>query len=159
MTDSTVTRRRVIAMGSVGVAGAAGLAACSSDSGGSTTPDSTGGSEGSAATPGSTGATGGVSSGTKLAKLSDVPVGEAIVLDASGQKILLAQPKEGEAVAYSAICTHQGCTIGGGAQAKCPCHGSVFDISTGKPTNGPATKALPAVAVSVNENGEVVLGD
>jgi cytochrome b6-f complex iron-sulfur subunit len=154
MTDSTVTRRRVIAMGSVGAIGAAGLAACSSDSGGSAT-DSTGGSEGSAT--GS--ATGQAPSGLKLAKLTDVPVGTAIVLDASGQKILLAQPKEGQAVAYSAICTHQGCTVAGGAQAKCPCHGSMFDIATGKPTNGPATKALPAVAVSVNENGEVVLGD
>jgi cytochrome b6-f complex iron-sulfur subunit len=153
MTDSTVSRRRVIAMGSVGAIGAAGLAACSSDSDGSD-GDSNDGSAGTA--PSSK--TAQAPAGLKLAKLADVPVGTAIVLDASGQKILLAQPKEGQAVAYSAICTHQGCTVAGGAQAKCPCHGSVFDIATGKPTNGPATKALPAVAVSVNESGEVVLG-
>jgi Rieske Fe-S protein len=157
-TPSTWSRRRLIAMGSFGAIGAVGLAACGSSSGGdsSSGTSSTGGSEGSTGSTGSA-ATAGASSGTKLAKLSDVPVGQAIVLDAGGQKILLAQPTEGKAVAFSAICTHQGCTVTGGG--KCPCHGSVFDIATGAVKNGPATKSLPAVAVSVNDSGEVVLGD
>ncbi|GAA2004763.1 hypothetical protein GCM10009818_14900 [Nakamurella flavida] len=74
-----------------------------------------------------------------------------------GSPIIIAQPTEGSAVAWSAICTHQGCTVvpASGTELDCPCHGSVFDAATGAATKGPAKTALPAFAVTV-EGGQVV---
>jgi cytochrome b6-f complex iron-sulfur subunit len=61
-------------------------------------------------------------------------------------------------VAFSAICTHQGCTVAAaGTQLQCPCHGSVFDAFTGKVVNGPAQAPLGKVDVSVSGQ-DVVAG-
>ena len=90
--------------------------------------------------------------------LSKVPVGGAVAAkDAGGAEIIVSQPTAGKVVAFSAICTHQGCAV---ALAKpteldCPCHGSKFNALTGAVLNGPATKPLPAVAVKVS--GESVV--
>jgi Rieske Fe-S protein len=75
-----------------------------------------------------------------------------------GEKLIVAQPTSGKAVAFSAICTHMGCTVApSGAKLNCPCHGSVFDALTGKNVSGPAPKPLPAVDVHVAD-GNVVTG-
>jgi len=53
-------------------------------------------------------------------------------------------------VALSAICTHQGCTVGfnsGKNDIECPCHGSVFSTS-GSVLNGPAASPLHSYPVS-----------
>ena len=94
-----------------------------------------------------------------LAKLKDVPVGHAIAASGpEGQPIVIARPKTGKVVAFSAICTHQGCTVApAGKQLNCPCHGSVFDAFTGKVLAGPAPSPLPAVAVKVS-GANVVAG-
>ena len=52
-------------------------------------------------------------------------------------------------VAYSAICTHQGCTVTDWLTAKqvlqCPCHQSHYDPRHGaRVVVGPAPRALPA---------------
>lgn len=46
--------------------------------------------------------------------------------------------------AFSTQCTHAGCIISHfeGDVLKCPCHGSEFDATTGKPLKGPAIKPL-----------------
>ena len=52
--------------------------------------------------------------------------------------------------ALSAICTHQGCTVGYNSSAgniQCGCHGSVFSTS-GAVINGPAITPLPKYSVS-----------
>jgi Rieske Fe-S protein len=58
--------------------------------------------------------------------------------------------------AFSSTCTHQGCQVNkvSGGRIDCPCHGSVFDASTGAVVAGPAPSPLPPVAVTVR-NGEV----
>jgi|SRR5690242_1880645 len=57
-------------------------------------------------------------------------------------------------VALSAICTHQGCTVGYSPNQNmfvCPCHGSEFNID-GTVIQGPAPSALQRFQVSVSGN-------
>ncbi len=54
-------------------------------------------------------------------------------------------------VAFSAICTHMGCTVAPeGKRLLCPCHGSTFDAFTGKNLSGPAPSPLEKVSVRLN---------
>ena len=123
----------------MGVAAAGVLAAC----GGSDTPTD--------------GAPAESDDGT-LAQLSDIPVGGAISAQLSdGQPIILVQPEKGTVVALTAVCTHQQCTVApDGAELKCPCHGSVYDL-TGANVSGPAPSPLAQFDVHVS-NGAVVNG-
>jgi len=88
-----------------------------------------------------------------------VPVGGAVAAtDANGKPIIVAQPTAGKAVAFSAICTHQGCPVKvAGVELHCPCHGSKFNALTGAVLGGPAAQPLPEVTVAV-ANGKVVAG-
>ena len=136
------SRRQVVAA-VVGAGGMVALAACSS---------------GSSAAGGS-GSGGAGSAGTVLTPLSAVPVGSAVAAkDASGGPVLVAQPTSGKVVAFSAICTHQGCTVApAGTKFQCPCHGSQYDAATGAVLRGPASRPLTPVPVHVT-SGNVVTG-
>jgi thiosulfate dehydrogenase [quinone] large subunit len=60
------------------------------------------------------------------------------------------QPTKGQYKAFSAICSHAGCTVqfqSGGFI--CPCHGSQFDGTTGAVLNGPAPSGLSPIAIKV----------
>ena len=73
-----------------------------------------------------------------------------------GDPGVLVRLDDGSYVAYSAICTHQGCSVaaGEGPMLECPCHGSVFDASAGaEPVSGPARAPLPEIAVEVGSDG------
>jgi len=53
-------------------------------------------------------------------------------------------------IALSAVCTHQGCTVGYNSVAndiECPCHGSVYSIA-GNVVVGPAISPLHSFAIS-----------
>ena len=54
----------------------------------------------------------------------------------------------GTVIAHTAVCTHQGCKIG--ASGLCPCHQSRFNITTGAVENGPATRPLAEIAVTIS---------
>lgn len=58
-------------------------------------------------------------------------------------------------VAFSAMCTHMGCTVAYDAESKtlkCPCHFSVFDPEkAGQMVCGQATASLPQVLLSFDE--------
>lgn len=137
-----VSRRGVLFAGAGTIAGVAVLAACADDSG-STSSGGSGGDGGQA--------------GGGLVKVSEVPVGGAVSAeDASGKPVIVSQPEKGTIVAFSAVCTHQGCTVApDGGQLKCPCHGSTYDLATGDNTGGPAPRPLPEIPVKV-AGGEVV---
>lgn len=156
MTAQPHTRRAVLTTGAA-VAGAAvgtvALAACGSE-------DISAGSDGGAdATNGQTSAAPGSSapSGEAVTALSDVPVGSATsVTTPDGEEAIVSRKSETEVAAFSAICTHQGCTVTPeGADLKCPCHGSLFDAFTGEAKNGPATESLAPINVKI-ENDQVV---
>jgi Rieske Fe-S protein len=146
--DSTVGRRTAIA-GLGAAAGLAALAACGGKASSGTPAAAAGTSDGGSAT----------GAGGPIVKLADVPVGgSAAGKAADGKPILLAQPTAGTVVAFTAICTHQGCTVApAGTELHCPCHGSVFDAFTGAVKKGPAPSPLAAVPVHVAA-GEVVAG-
>jgi Rieske Fe-S protein len=93
-------------------------------------------------------------SGVALAPLSAVPAGGGIVLASKG--VVLTRSSSGAVHGFSSVCTHQGCTVATVADGTidCPCHGSRFNAQTGAVVRGPATIALPAVAVAVR-GGEV----
>jgi thiosulfate dehydrogenase [quinone] large subunit len=127
----------------VGIAGAAALVARSL--------------RGPAATPAAAprpGATGGSEGTARLAAAADVPVGGAlaVTLPGSGTPALIVQPSPRKFVAFSAVCTHAGCTVAiapDGRTFRCPCHGAVYDAATGQVLAGPAPAPLPSVPVHV----------
>ncbi|MEZ0447498.1 Rieske (2Fe-2S) protein [Cellulomonas sp. ICMP 17802] len=89
-----------------------------------------------------------------LAAVDDVPDGGGLVL--TDEKLVLT--RQGSTVhCFDAVCTHQGCLVGGvsGGRIHCPCHGSAFDATTGAVVQGPATKPLEAVQIVVTDQGEV----
>jgi Rieske Fe-S protein len=131
-----IDRRSVIrnvGVGVVGIAGAATLVACG---GGSDTTTSAGATSAAVS--------------KDVIKLADIPVGGGKVFDAA--KIVVTQPKAGEFKAFSAVCTHMGCTVAGVANGTitCPCHGSTYDMATGQVTGGPAPAPLPGKNVTVS---------
>jgi Rieske Fe-S protein len=93
--------------------------------------------------------------------VSELKEGESKVVsakDLTGQTKFIALFLSGGVVtAHSAICTHQGCTVGeAGKQLACPCHGSVYNAQTGSVINGPAELPLPALKVAT-VGGEIYI--
>ena len=85
-----------------------------------------------------------------LTRLDEVPVGGAVLAtDPERKKVLVTQPTAGTVVAFSAVCTHQGCTVAvDDDHFACPCHGSQFELS-GKVRRGPAERPLTPYEVKV----------
>ena len=145
--DTAVSRRTALLIGTAGTA-AVTLAACAPTTTGGAAAGSAEGST-AAATP-STGGTA-ASGGTVVAKLSDIPVGGSIETALNGKAIFVSQPTAGTVVAFSAVCTHQGCIVKlVDTSFDCPCHGSKFDPKTGAVLAGPAPKPLIGITVTVS---------
>lgn len=91
---------------------------------------------------------GGTASGA-IGKTSEVPVGSGKIFTAD--KVVVTQPTKGEFKAFSAVCTHQGCIVANikGKDINCTCHGSQFSTVDGSVVNGPATKPLEELKVTV----------
>ncbi|GGU56086.1 Rieske (2Fe-2S) protein [Streptomyces lavendofoliae] len=85
----------------------------------------------------------------ELARTSDIPSGGGAVL--KERKVVVTQPREGEFMAFSAVCTHQGCVVATveDGTINCACHGSRFRIADGSVARGPATRPLPAERITV----------
>ncbi|HEX4812150.1 MAG TPA: Rieske (2Fe-2S) protein [Nonomuraea sp.] len=88
--------------------------------------------------------------GKALAATSDIPEGGGKVFKA--QKVVVTQPVAGDFKAFSAICTHQGCTVDEVSDntINCPCHGSKFSIEDGSVAGGPAGDALEEKKITVD---------
>jgi Rieske Fe-S protein len=122
--------RRAVVTGTGVLAGSAALAAC-------------GNGEQDAAPPSAPG-------GERLASTGDIPVGGGTVF--ASKKVVVTQPTPGMFTAFSAICTHQGCTVNKVASGTidCPCHGSRFAIVDGSVVQGPASRPLPGRQIAVS---------
>ena len=150
MEESTALTRRAVLAGGCGAACAVALTACAGYGPGGPAP-----APAPAPKPGG-GAPAPAGGSPALTSVADVPVGGGIVLAAQG--VVVTQPTAGTFKAFSATCTHQGCTVSqvAGGTINCPCHGSKFAVADGTPKAGPAKKPLPAKAVTV-QGSSIVL--
>jgi Rieske Fe-S protein len=124
--------RRTVLLGSGAVAAAAALAACGTGSG----------TEANA--PGDAG-----TSSTDLGPTSAIPVGGGRIF--SARDVVVTQPVRAAFKAFTATCTHQGCTVGTVKDGViiCPCHGSRYSITDGSVVQGPAPSPLAELAIEV----------
>ena len=126
-------------------------AACAAALAGCARYNSKGGIDGGQSAPSSSEP--GSSGGSRvLAATAEIPVGGGKILTA--KKIVITQPRAGSFDAFTAICTHLGCTVNTVADGTidCPCHGSKFSISDGSVINGPATAPLARINIKVQGN-------
>ncbi|WP_182376416.1 Rieske (2Fe-2S) protein [Nocardioides sp. WS12] len=98
-----------------------------------------------------------VSSGAELATTAEVPVGGGIIL--TDEKIVITQPTEGDFLAFTAVCTHQGLLVTSVEDGTIHCanHGSSYDAANGDATGGPASGPLASVDITV-EDGKILAG-
>ena len=78
----------------------------------------------------------------------------AVVVNASVGQLIVVRESPTSAAALSAVCTHQGCTVGYVATTQrllCPCHGAEFSL-TGSVLGGPTSTPLRTYQTTVASN-------
>ena len=97
-----------------------------------------------------------------LGPVEQIPLGEGRVFEVDGRSIAVFRTRQGEVFATQAACPHKAgplCDgIIGGRQIVCPLHAYKFDLATGNPV-GNDCEALRTYAVSVSENGDILLSN
>lgn len=101
-----------------------------------------------------------VSAGKKqIAKLSEILPNSALYFqwptDSPRDMNILIADDSMKLYAYNATCTHLGCQVDYQAEhhlIMCPCHGSIFDPTSGRVMQGPAQSALTAVKLEVDQD-------
>jgi thiosulfate dehydrogenase [quinone] large subunit len=81
----------------------------------------------------------------KLGPASRLPKGQAATYSdpADGSPDILIRESDGSLRAFSAVCTHAGCTVGyEGGVIVCPCHGGEYSAETGEVIAGPPPSGL-----------------
>lgn len=72
-----------------------------------------------------------------------------------GTPDILIRESDGSLKAYSAVCTHAGCTVGyEGGTIVCPCHGGEYSAETGEVIAGPPPEGLAPKRV-VESGGQI----
>ena len=91
----------------------------------------------------------------KAASTKDIPSQGMTGVTVKDTPVLIANVN-GKYFAIGNECTHKGCTLSDGQlednNVTCPCHGSTFDVKTGKVVSGPATKPEPSFPVKVEKD-------
>jgi Rieske Fe-S protein len=154
--ERTFDRRTVICAGVAGLVVAGNLSACgfAGDSGAASTADPMQNPASGAPTGG--GAAVGQADGIAAASLEVGGFTTAKTPD--GKPVIVTRPAQDKVLAFSAVCTHQGCqVVPSGERLSCPCHGSQFDLHSGEVLSGPAKRPLPRVAARL-QGQQIVLG-
>ncbi|MBV9486360.1 MAG: DoxX family membrane protein [Frankiaceae bacterium] len=95
--------------------------------------------------------------GVAIGKASRVSSGQAARFNdpATGEPAWLVHSPQSGFVAFSAVCTHAGCSVGfdsSSQEFRCPCHGGRFDAGSGRVLGGPPPAPLRRIAVHVVNN-------
>jgi thiosulfate dehydrogenase [quinone] large subunit len=155
---TTLTRRAFVTAAGTATLAIAGIAALARGSYAGPALNATGGSGESSGSSGGH-ASAGTADADGAASQPSTPPADAVKIGASSQladgqaavyrdpstsqpDIVIRQP-DGSLTAFSAVCTHAGCTVGyEGGQIVCPCHGGTYDATTGQVTGGPPPAPL-----------------
>jgi thiosulfate dehydrogenase [quinone] large subunit len=81
----------------------------------------------------------------KLGPAKRLPNGAAATYEdpADGSPDIVIRGSDGSLAAFSAVCTHAGCTVGyEGGVIYCPCHGGEYSAETGEVIAGPPPAPL-----------------
>jgi nitrite reductase/ring-hydroxylating ferredoxin subunit len=80
-----------------------------------------------------------------VAKAGDIPSGELVAFNVEGTQVAVANV-DGTFYAFDDTCTHARCSLSrgylDGTSVTCPCHGSVFDVTTGAVLAPPAVEPV-----------------
>jgi thiosulfate dehydrogenase [quinone] large subunit len=103
---------------------------------------------------------GGGAPANAIASISDLNVGGALQIKlATGDPGILIRTATDAVCAFSAVCTHEGCSVDYDSVSKeliCPCHGARFDpLQNGKAIGGPTRTPLPELPVKIS--GEYII--
>ena len=92
-----------------------------------------------------------------VGKPEDVPEGEPKAFEVGDRVVAVVKLEDGY-FAFDDECTHRQCSLSEGEIEErsivCPCHGSEFDVRTGKVLNPPAAQPVPTYEVRV-EDGQL----
>ena len=91
---------------------------------------------------------------SRVASLDDIAAGAGGIIEQGKRQIAVFKDSQGKARAFSAACTHKGCTVTWNNADRtwdCPCHGSVFSCD-GQVMHGPATEPLEPARLANDRN-------
>ncbi len=130
------------------------------DTGGGSPSPAASETPGASGTPAASDSTGGM----LLASLDKLKPRHAVDFTdpGTGDPAVLVRLGNGTCVAFDAICTHAGCTVGydgGSGFLLCPCHGAAFDPADhARPVAGPTDVPLPSLPIKVDQStGRITL--
>jgi cytochrome b6-f complex iron-sulfur subunit len=89
-----------------------------------------------------------------------LPVGNALMFKFGWQPSMLIHHADGTWSAFSAVCTHLGCTVQYQPELHrihCACHGGVYDDRTGANVSGPPPRPLRRYEVKLVADGGVIV--
>ena len=96
----------------------------------------------------------------KVAEVSDIAVGEMMVVEMGDERVLLVNV-EGNVYACDDICSHAFASLSegdlNGLEVECPLHGSAFDVTTGEAITPPADEKLKVYQLRI-EGQDILLG-
>ncbi len=98
-------------------------------------------------------------SSVNIGDIKDLPPGSGKNFKFGSMPALITHTKDGELHAFSAVCTHLGCTVQFRPEKDliwCACHGGCYDPSSGKNVAGPPPKPLLALKVEVVKDKIIV---
>jgi 3-phenylpropionate/trans-cinnamate dioxygenase ferredoxin component len=93
-----------------------------------------------------------------VCRLSELPAGEMRLIESDGRKIGVFHCADGELYAIEDRCSHDDGPLAEGefdaaaCTVECPRHGSLFDVTTGRPRTLPAYRPVETFEVRVDDD-------
>ena len=92
----------------------------------------------------------------RVASSKDLPEGSLLRVEAGGTAICLVHAEDGKFYAMGDTCTHEEYSLCEGElwemSVECPRHGSLFDLSTGRPKTLPAFAPVQTFPIAIEDD-------